>query len=600
MRAKQKLLLVLVVLLAACRGGQEEPLEDAARPEELDLVSSDIPEVLDGFFIDLTFRSQPESEPEEQELIPGEPVLDQVRDKARISDSMLEKYPSIPPLVRQLYLEGSGAPVLLGSRASAMFQVLELLGFTHEFGYLPSELGLDLVQEASRDLCRWTACREDAPCPGSLADPLSTRLGVSQQPLVRFNCDPALLDDPGLVEELEPVLVLALTKFMEIFAREEASDGFLVGLMSAEDPIARIMEILPRSSRFWHKVQALRNLAWYGVRGDMPVMGGWGELGPGAKGPRVGRLRRRLVAEGYLAPEFKEGQGFDKTLRESILDYRRAHGMRVRPRVDKRMMKALSVSADSLIIHLQQSLRTSIEKGWDRHDDYLLVNIPAAMTHLYVAGERDSSYVSVVGFPYLEPGGRTPEFDEEITYVEVNPDWTPTPYVLDNELGPKAKKDPGFWAANHFVMRAGKRVQEPGPWNTLGQVVIAFENENNIYLHGSPDTEKFGFAERALSHGCVRVQGIEALARRLLDLGNQDVNEFDEKLRKVVPRRYEPGNDFPVHFAYDLVQVTDKGQVALSRDIYKLLPDRTRASLPGLTLFKDLVARATGRDPGAK
>ena len=49
-------------------------------------------------------------------------------------------------------------------------------------------------------------------------------------------------------------------------------------------------------------------------------------------------------------------------------------------------------------------------------------------------------------------------------------------------------------------------VQDPGPKNALGTVKFMFSNPFSIYLHDTPNKSAFNLTQRAVSHGCVRLE----------------------------------------------------------------------------------------------
>jgi murein L,D-transpeptidase YcbB/YkuD len=58
--------------------------------------------------------------------------------------------------------------------------------------------------------------------------------------------------------------------------------------------------------------------------------------------------------------------------------------------------------------------------------------------------------------------------------------------------------------------------QRPGPANSLGQVKFDLPDGDGIYLHDTPKKELFAQDTRTLSHGCVRLEDAQKLARWLL------------------------------------------------------------------------------------
>ena len=59
--------------------------------------------------------------------------------------------------------------------------------------------------------------------------------------------------------------------------------------------------------------------------------------------------------------------------------------------------------------------------------------------------------------------------------------------------------------------------QRPGAGNSLGLVKFELPNPFNVYLHDTPNDALFLRPRRTFSHGCVRLQKPEALARWVLD-----------------------------------------------------------------------------------
>jgi hypothetical protein len=121
----------------------------------------------------------------------------------------------------------------------------------------------------------------------------------------------------------------------------------------------------------------------------------------------------------------------------------------------------------------------------------------------------------------------TPVVRSEMGAIVFNPTWTvPTSIVVDEFL-PKLRANPRFLADNDIVIldrredpygvaidwtavpttRFPFRLQQrPGGWNPLGRMRFATPNRLDVYLHDTPLPELFQRDDRALSHGCVRVE----------------------------------------------------------------------------------------------
>jgi murein L,D-transpeptidase YcbB/YkuD len=143
---------------------------------------------------------------------------------------------------------------------------------------------------------------------------------------------------------------------------------------------------------------------------------------------------------------------------------------------------------------------------------------------------------------------KTPLLASGISRIDVNPDWIITPNIIKNEVSVHAG-DSAYFARNRYYivnlnsgdtlnpahvsmsqLQSGKlRVgQRGGAGNSLGRIVFRFPNNFLVYLHDTSNRGAFDLAQRALSHGCIRVQKPFDLALFALP----DLEEWDsDRLR---------------------------------------------------------------------
>ena len=138
----------------------------------------------------------------------------------------------------------------------------------------------------------------------------------------------------------------------------------------------------------------------------------------------------------------------------------------------------------------------------------------------------------------------TPQIASRINYLVINPTWTIPYSIIRNEMWWKLVKDPAHLSrTGHKVYRGDslingdtinwKRinkmqipyqiVQDPGPKNALGTVKFMFSNPFSIYLHDTPNKSAFNLTQRAVSHGCVRLEKPILFGEFLM----QNVNKYD-------------------------------------------------------------------------
>ena len=121
----------------------------------------------------------------------------------------------------------------------------------------------------------------------------------------------------------------------------------------------------------------------------------------------------------------------------------------------------------------------------------------------------------------------TPQIASKITYMVINPTWTIPYSIIRNEMWWRLVRDPAYLSREGYKVFRGETevngdtiqwsevnrnripyqiVQNPGPKNSLGTVKYMFNNPFSIYLHDTPSKSAFNKTQRAVSHGCVRLQ----------------------------------------------------------------------------------------------
>src|SRR6476661_10217257 len=169
---------------------------------------------------------------------------------------------------------------------------------------------------------------------------------------------------------------------------------------------------------------------------------------------------------------------------------------------------------------------------------YLLVDAASARLYMMEDGRVRDSMKVIVGKPQTP----TPELKSVINYETLNPYWHVTADLAKSLIAPRVLQEGnaylttrGYeivsgWGGDAQVLSpdsvdwkavaAGNAQvyvrQRPGPANSLGHFKFDLPNGDGIYLHDTPKKELFAQDARALSHGCVRLEDAERLARWLL------------------------------------------------------------------------------------
>lgn len=164
---------------------------------------------------------------------------------------------------------------------------------------------------------------------------------------------------------------------------------------------------------------------------------------------------------------------------------------------------------------------------------YLWVNIPSYYMHLHDSDSIALTSKVVVGKPIT----RTPVLTSAINYMVTYPKWTIPESIIQKEILPGLKRDPGYLRKKGYALFDGadneidpygvdwskyskgipyKVVQGSGDANALGVMKFNFENKYSVYLHDTNQRYLFSRSKRSLSHGCVRVEAWRQLADYLL------------------------------------------------------------------------------------
>lgn len=227
-------------------------------------------------------------------------------------------------------------------------------------------------------------------------------------------------------------------------------------------------------------------------------------------------------------------------------------------------------------------------------ETFIWVNIPSF--YLQVINNDTITLESkiIVG----KPATPTPVLTSAINNLVVYPNWTIPVSIIKKEILPALKKDPEYltkkgynlydekgeiinpYGINWARYSTGipwKVVQGSGDDNALGVFKFNFNNPYSVYLHDTNQRYLFANSNRALSHGCVRVQKWQQLAdiiaerdssmaypSRLSYTNDSLVNWVANGVRKSVTVR----NRFPLFIVYYTCESKDGEEIKFYSDLY--------------------------------
>lgn len=302
--------------------------------------------------------------------------------------------------------------------------------------------------------------------------------------------------------------------------------------------------------------------------------GGWqpiaaSGLKKGSRSPAVTALKKRLQAtQDYAGTDTTDL--FSDSLVAAIRAYQQRNGLTPTGAVNDSLVALLNVPAKDRVQQILVNLNRMQWMAAPQDSNYLQVNIPSFMLYAYEGSNRALEMPVIVG----EEGNGTVMFSGNINQIVFNPYWNIPQRIVRDELMPKMKADPTYLKSRNMeIVKQNDSIptvrQLPGPDNSLGQVKFLFPNSFDIFLHDTPHKNLFNQTDRALSHGCIRVQNAPALAEYLLR-GQQGWDA--QKIRSAIDSRKEQSlslqKTHPVLISYYTAWVDEQGRMNFRPDVY--------------------------------
>ncbi|MBQ8047455.1 MAG: L,D-transpeptidase family protein [Prevotella sp.] len=157
----------------------------------------------------------------------------------------------------------------------------------------------------------------------------------------------------------------------------------------------------------------------------------------------------------------------------------------------------------------------------ENHRKRVVVNIPSFRVWAY---DRDTTISMKIACGANRT--KTPLLASHIKRIEMNPLWIIPRSIIEKEVMAHVG-DSAYFARNHYFIRnrqTGDTIQpqhltpeilkntnymvaqERGAGNSLGRIIFRFDNDFAVYLHDTNSPGVFGRDNRAVSHGCVRLE----------------------------------------------------------------------------------------------
>lgn len=304
--------------------------------------------------------------------------------------------------------------------------------------------------------------------------------------------------------------------------------------------------------------------------------GGWGTINSSAKQIKKGKsfpvitlIKRRLQSTGDLEGADSSGV-INDSLVTAVKNYQQHNGMKPTGVVSDTLIKSLNVPVEKRIQQIIINLNRMQWMPAMEDVNYISVNIPDFMLTAFENKTKAFDMPVAVG----KEGTNTTMFTGDLNQIVFSPYWNIPASIVQKEILPKMKSDPGYLKSRHMEIVGKNEVsptirQLPGPDNSLGKVKFLFPNRYDIYFHDTYAKDIFNKDKRAVSHGCIRLADAEKLANYLLrnnaswtpEKISTAMNSAKEQYVKLSPA-------MPVIITYYTAWVDEGGQINFRDDVY--------------------------------
>lgn len=273
---------------------------------------------------------------------------------------------------------------------------------------------------------------------------------------------------------------------------------------------------------------------------------------PGDRSDQLPTIRAAMISFGYLptaTPQPPAGADnatlYQEPLVGAVRQFQLEVGLQDDGVIGNATRRALRAMDGDRVLMIKQSLTQPEPRHAPR---LVIINVAAGLAYAIQDGQPILVSRVIVG----KPSTQTPLFSARIQSVTLNPIWTAPESIVEKEFG------------------GNMHVSRPGPENPLGKIRIDMPNKYEIFLHSTNQPRFFRHDFRTYSHGCIRVEQIQALAKWLVGDPGWKAANADQALAGLKTLKIPLTPTVPVYLQYRTATVSSTGQVIYHADPYSL------------------------------
>lgn len=365
---------------------------------------------------------------------------------------------------------------------------------------------------------------------------------------------------------------------------------FQAALSSGTDIRSALSGLAPQDPEYGKLKGYLAEYRRIRESGGWAAVQGGANLGMIAGSPGLHALCRRLQAEG----DMQKGTCPDSLtagMGTAMKHFQARHGLDTTGIIRKPDLVQLNTGVDRRIAQIEANLEYRRWLPRDPGKRSIRVNIADFRLTAWDSTSASLGMKVVIG----RKEDSTPVFRDRITAIELNPAWNVPDNIAREEILPELRKDPAYLGKHGMELLTGwgepadtispesidwpsrdegdfrfRIRQKAGPGSALGRLKFALGNPFNIYLHDTPAASYFDRSERALSHGCVRLEKPVELA--VWALGDPERWSREALLGEIAKGATKtirvPDGGIPVFILYWTAFVDEAGRLNFRKDIY--------------------------------
>jgi murein L,D-transpeptidase YcbB/YkuD len=356
-----------------------------------------------------------------------------------------------------------------------------------------------------------------------------------------------------------------------------------------DDLVAAIAGLSPDYNGYQLLRTELASLRAVTAAGGWPTVPAGPTIRPGDTDERIPMVRRRLQATGELAAGDADDTAYDAALQAAVILFQTRNGIDSDGLLGPRTVATMNISAAQRARLVALNMERWRWLPARLEDEHIAVNVPAESLEVVQGGKVVMSMRAIVG----DTDHPTPALHAHLTSLVLNPSWRVPPSIATDEILPQLQKNPKYLAANDLVLVSDKFPpgspesqgaginwekinkmpwpvrQLPGSDNALGRIKFNLPNDDDIYLHDTPKHKLFDRADRALSHGCVRIEKADDLALLLLQGKGWTEERLEQEIGTGETKTVSIGKSVPVWLLYFTAWVDGDGTTEFRDDLYE-------------------------------